>query len=245
MELGVKITGELKVNGETVGFSSPTTTLRADIVNEVGSNSTYISKIDKIVLVDSNGNERDYTTSLSYTDHTPLASPSVDISGTINITASYNVAYIRLYAGTKKYFEYGWSRSVYSGDQVLVQVTITVSASGSLSGTTTNSGFSPSYNFEIARALIGSNRQQIGFYGMQLLDSNNNILVIGFFSNTIDTTNMKVTGDTGTVAPSKTGSAVLLLFLNSNGVSMVSFSLASSISLTPNTLVQVTFTFTC
>jgi len=245
MEIGVKITGELKVNGEVAGFSSPTTTLRADIVNEVGSDAGYISKIDKIVLVDSNGSERDYTTSLSYTDNTDQSPPKVVISGTINITAGYNVVWIRLYAGSKKYFEYGWSRTVYVGDQVLVQVTVTVTSSGSLSGTTGATSFVENYSANICKALIGASRQQIGFHHAILLNVNFVRIWEAGFSRNVDTVNMKVTGDTGAVAPRQSDYAIYLQFLNAVEFPMVYFNLSSTISLTSNTLVQVTFTFTC
>jgi len=246
VEVGLRIGGKVEVDGEPVDLGSPTTTLRADICNEVGSNTSYVSKIDKIVLVDSSNAEKDSTTSLSYTDNTSQSPPNVVIQGSISITANYTVAKIRLYAGTKLYFETSWSRSVTSGDVVQVRATISVSASGSLSGTVTGSLTGAAYAQHICWAFIGaSQRRQIGFYSAVLLTEGLSALWTGTFTRSVDLTNYRVTGDTGVVSPSAEGTAVYLYFKNSGGDVMVTFGLDTSISVTVNTRFQVTFTFTC
>jgi len=245
VEVGVKITAIVEVNGERLPPRSPTSMLRLDVLNEVGTNDLYVSKIDKIVLVDSAGAERDYTTSLTYTDQTTSSPPQVVIEGTINITANYTVSAIRLYAGTKRYFETAWSKSVASGDQVYVKVTIQVSGSGSLSGTTTAAAFYALFPRNICWAFIGASRDQIGFYDAVLVDEYGTVLWRGTFVRSIDTANYRVTGDTGAVSPSAEGTAVYLIFRNSAGREMCRFDLSTALSVTVNTRFQVTFTFTC
>jgi len=245
VDIGVKITGTMEVNGERVPLESPSSALRLDILNEVGTNDLYISKIDKIVLVDNTGAERDYTTSLTYTDSTGSRPPYVIIEATINITADYTVSKIRLYAGTKLYFETSWSKLVSSGDQVYVKATIQVSASGSLSGTTTAIEFQGFYAVDICKALIGASRNQIGFAYATLRSPAGAVLWAAGFSRSVDTTNYRVTGDTGVVAPGQEGTGVVLFFHNSSGTLMCRFDLASPLNVTANTRFRVTFTFTC
>jgi ribosome-associated toxin RatA of RatAB toxin-antitoxin module len=239
-EIGIRIKGELKVNDIPVGETSPQDPLFDDIVNEVGSNTTYVSKIDKIVLVDNTGAERDSVTSLTYS--TP-AGNQAQITGTISITAGYTVSYVRAYSGTKKYFETSWSRSVASGDKVDVTLTITTNVSGSISGSTTGGISSETVSSEITKAFCGYTRNQIGLLTAKVYDSTGTLLGTFTFSRTIDTVNNKVTGDTGVASPSATGSAVSMQYLNSGGTVLISWSFNTAVSIDVNTRLRIQYTY--
>jgi len=248
MKIGVEILGETVINGEKVGHASPKDALLNDIVQEIGTDNLYISQITKIVLVDNTGTERDSTTSITKTDNTGASPPSVQIHGVINITATYTINAVRLYAGSKLYFETSWSKSVESGDQADITVTIQMSVSGSLSGTTTGSLSDDSGLVRnLLKALIGASREQIGFhYGVLrgVVDTTLADLVIATMSNTIDTANNKVDGDSGLVSPTTTGDASVLEFRNFGNTKMVVFSLDASVPITSETQVRIQFTFT-
>jgi hypothetical protein len=124
-ELSVKVNNE-----ELRQHNTPTSTLLQHIADAL-YNGTNLSALSKIVLVDSAGTERDYTTSLNFT-----VGDTLQVVGTISVTASYTVNYVRTYAGTNKYFESSVSFSVASGDQVQITITISLNVTGSLTGAT-------------------------------------------------------------------------------------------------------------
>ena len=129
------ITSELSLkigNVELKQHNTPTSTLLEHIADAL-YNGTNLAALSKIVLVDSAGAEKDYTTNLTFT-----VGDTLKIEGTISVTASYTVAYIRTYAGTNKYFESSVNFSVAGGDQVQITITISLTASGSLTGATFN-----------------------------------------------------------------------------------------------------------
>jgi len=119
-------------NVEIKQHNTPTSTLLEHIADAL-YNGTNLAALSKIVLVDSGGVEKDYTTTLNFT-----VGDTLKVEGTISATASYTVAYIRTYAGTNKYFESSVSFGVASGDQVQITITISLTASGSLTGATFN-----------------------------------------------------------------------------------------------------------
>jgi len=121
------IKSEIIIGGEKI-HNSPTATLKQHIINALNAGAD-LSQINKIVFVDSSNVERDYTTSLTYD-----ITDKLTITGTIDVTDSYSVAYIRLYAGTNAYFEASKTMTVNSGDRIQVTVNITVSLSGTLGG---------------------------------------------------------------------------------------------------------------
>ncbi len=125
---------EVEVSGKTVSASgSPTSTFQNDVALAV-YNGTGLSKLDKIVLVDSTGAEKDYSTSLTFS----VSGNTLYVQSTISISASYSIAKVRVYSGTKLYFETALSTavSVNAGDSVAVTWSLTVSMSGSLTGYT-------------------------------------------------------------------------------------------------------------
>lgn len=241
-ELKVSIGASATVNGASAGHSSPLEDLKDDIVREVGSTSTHLSKIDKIVLVDVSGYERDYTTELSYTDNTPN---NVVVSGLITATEDYAVSKIRLKAGTKNYFEFSWSRSISAGDQVSVSVTITMSVSGSLSGAVSGTLLSSAgLTQNVLKALIGATREQVGFAYAVLLTGDYAILYKRGVTLSYDIENNTASGDTGSQSPSASGDAELLTFRNSADHDVISYYLSAPLSITSSMLIRVTFTFT-
>jgi hypothetical protein len=240
-KIGIRIKADLKVNGVPIDNASPQDPLFDDIVNEVGSDSTYIGKIDKIVLVDNTGAEKDSLTSITYSYP---ASNQVQLTGTISITSNYTVSYVRAYSGTKKYFEASWSKSVASGDTVDVTLTVTVNTSGSISGSTTGSIALDQISPNIVHALGGdTSRQQIGLKTVKVFDSSNVTLFNQTFSRTVDTTNNKVTGDTGVQGTSATGSAVAMEFYNSGGAYILRWTFNTAVTISANTSLRVQYTF--
>jgi len=109
--------------------SSPTDTFKIDYATAL-YNGTALGAINKLVLVDTAGTERDYTTSLTFN----IVGDSLQVQGSVSITASYTIAKVRLYSGTKMYFDTAVSeqKSVASGDTVVATVSITYNASGTL-----------------------------------------------------------------------------------------------------------------
>ena len=236
------------INGEEAGHASPQDPLLNDIVNEVGSDDLYISQITKIVLVDSGGSERDSTESLEYTDNTGASPPEVVIHGVIDITANYTIASVRLYAGTKLYFETAWSKAVEAGDKVDITVTIRMEVTGSLSGTTTGSlGSAEGLIKNVLKALIGVTRNQVGFHFGRItgvVDTTIVEIVKAVMSRTVDLANNKVSGDSGLVTPAQAGDGVALEFLNVDDNLMASFSFDASVPITSEVQLQITFEFT-
>jgi hypothetical protein len=116
--------------GATPIRGSPTVTLRQHIIRAL-YDGTLLSKITKIALVDSAGNERDYTTILSYS----VSDNKLTITCNILATSSYTIAKVRSYAEAYIYFETSPASPVpvSEGTQVNVTLEITVSISGSLS----------------------------------------------------------------------------------------------------------------
>jgi hypothetical protein len=160
--IGFDVKGELGVgNIKSSLHGSPTTTVRQHVISAL-ANGTNLGKIDKIVLVDSGGTERDSTTSLSYSISTGTNQATLTITCTISITAAYTVAKVRAYSGTNLYFDTSLSTSinVNSGDSASVTLTITISFSGTLTyGTISASGDAtyPSHTltYRIAQVLSG------------------------------------------------------------------------------------------
>jgi hypothetical protein len=129
-DLKLSVNGELTVNSNTVMLhGSPTTVVRQHVIRAL-YDGTQLSKITKIVLVDTGGTERDSTTSLSYS----VSGNELTISCSISATASYTVARARSYAGTNLYFDTTVSPqvTVSSGDVVTITLKITISISGTL-----------------------------------------------------------------------------------------------------------------
>jgi len=123
------IESELKVkvgDADVKASNSPTTTLLKHIIDALYS-GTNLNEITKIVLVDNNNVERDYTTSLTFTSDSTLT-----VKGTITCTASYTVTKVRTYSGSNLYFETSVNFSVSVGVSVEITVTITLNFTGSI-----------------------------------------------------------------------------------------------------------------
>ncbi|MCC6057029.1 MAG: hypothetical protein LM583_10175 [Desulfurococcaceae archaeon] len=160
--IGFDVKGEVGIGSlRTSLHGSPTTTVRQHVIRAL-YDGTLLSRIDKIVLVDSAGTERDYTTSLSYSISTGTNQATLTITCTISITAAYTVAKVRAYSGTNLYFDTALSTtiSVNAGDSASVTLSITISFSGTLTYGTISASASatyPSYTicYRIAQVLSG------------------------------------------------------------------------------------------
>ena len=189
------ITAEVRVD-DIVAHASPTDTLRLDLTKDLGGTPS-VSVIDKAVLVDTADNERD-SVSISPTDWLGTSFTGgyqYICNKEIRITGNYNVTKVRLYAGTKLYFEYVLTESyqVKSGMLLLVKILIkcmfTASHSGSVSGTI--SRLEDLANTILKRILLG---EDIGatwenVFGMYNYVNQFNVTV----TITVDETNYKIT----------------------------------------------------
>jgi len=130
LDLGLDVKGLVELNGEgSLLRGSPTTTLRQHVIRAL-YDGTLLSRITRIVLVDTGGAERDGTTSLSYS----VSDNQLTVTCSVTATASYTIGKVRAYAGTSLYFETTPSTqpTVASGDVVNITLTVTVSISGTL-----------------------------------------------------------------------------------------------------------------
>jgi len=128
--MDIEVVGSLEVGESTVKLhGSPSSTLRNDFASAL-YNGTGLSAINRLVLVDTAGAERDYTTTLSFS----IIGGSLQVQGSVSITASYTIASVRLYSGTKLYFDtpVAEQKTVSSGDTVVATVQISYNASGTL-----------------------------------------------------------------------------------------------------------------
>jgi hypothetical protein len=124
------VKGKLRVNNrEASTRGSPTTTVRQHVIRAL-YDGTLLKKIDKIVLVDTAGNERDSTTNLNYSRYIN----KLTITCSITATASYTIAKVRAYAGADLYFETTPDQQppVNAGYRVDVTLEITANMSGSV-----------------------------------------------------------------------------------------------------------------
>jgi len=155
VNIKLNISEKVEINGKYIPKigGSPQTALRQDITNEMLSNvlqppSFYVGQINKITFVDTSGTERDSVTLSDVPIYPNLTTSNYEISGSqlkvkgqITATASYSVQKVRLYAGTKMYFEYTLSTTqpVSSGSVYNVVYTIQFSATDTSSGTDASS----------------------------------------------------------------------------------------------------------
>jgi len=155
------ISSKLLING--VEFhNSPTTTLRSDVVTELGDGTATISKINSIELVDPNGN---VIATLTATVSRSGNQITVTASWTNNTGSDKTVAKIRTKAGTKVYFESSVSYTVPNGSTLNVTVTITVSL------TSTDSDFAGGVlDQEIAKRLTGETTSAVYPTNVDLLE---------------------------------------------------------------------------
>jgi len=151
----VRLDGKVGLGSE-FGHASPTTTLKNDIVTALLTDSTVLTGINKLVVVDSAGTERD-SVAVSSTDFTAI-SGGYQVSKQFTATASYTATKVRAYSGTKLYFEGSLpsSVSVVSGVPYTLTFSYTVSLSVSIT-TSPSTVQSISYTIHdfIARMLKG------------------------------------------------------------------------------------------
>lgn len=125
-----KVEGKVNVSNIEVNIhGSPTTTLRQHIARSL-YDGTMLGKIDRLVLVDTTGAEKDSTTALSYS----VSANKLTITASISITSSYSIAKVRSYRSTVLYFETALASTipVNNGDTVSVTLEITTTISGNL-----------------------------------------------------------------------------------------------------------------
>lgn len=138
--MNIGVGARLQINGgsfavETHG--SPTATLRKFVIDALQSGAN-LSKVGKVVLVDTQGFERDYTTSLNIS-MPPSNQPqnNFTISCSISSTAEYDIARVRIYdVNGNMYFDITLSspQRITSGSSVSITITITITTDVSLTG---------------------------------------------------------------------------------------------------------------
>jgi hypothetical protein len=128
--IGLEVSGRLSINGKELSIrGTPTATVRRHVIRAL-FDGTMLKKIDRIVLVDTAGNERDSTTNLRYSRYIN----KLTITCSITATASYTIARVRSYAGADLYFDTIPDRqeSVGAGYRVDITLEITVNMSGNV-----------------------------------------------------------------------------------------------------------------
>lgn len=151
--IGFTVKGKLGVNNrETSTRGSPTTTVRQHVIRAL-YDGTGLKKIDRIVLVDTAGNERDSTTSLQYSRYIN----ELTITCSITATASYTIAKVRAYAETDLYFETTPDQQppVSAGYRVDVTLKITVNMSGSVTYDSVSQPLTPVYIHALIASILG------------------------------------------------------------------------------------------
>jgi hypothetical protein len=134
LPIGFDVKGEVEARSIKSSLrGSPTTTVRQHVIHALAY-GTGLSRIDRIVLVDSAGAERDSTTSLNYSISTGTNQATLTITCIISITANYTITRVRAYSGTNLYFDTSLATpiTVNVGDSVSVTLTITITFSGTL-----------------------------------------------------------------------------------------------------------------
>jgi hypothetical protein len=129
--LGLNVSGEIKLGERSSKLKgTPTVTVRRHVIRAL-YDGTSLKRIDRIVLVDTAGNERDSTTNLNYSRHIN----KLTITCSITATASYTIARVRAYAGTDLYFDTIPDQQVPVGAGFRVDVTLEIVAN--MSGSVT------------------------------------------------------------------------------------------------------------
>jgi len=136
----VKIDSKCDVFFESKHLSahaSPTTTLKTDLVLSFGGDTAKPLVVNKCVLVDTGGSERDSatvsSTAWTFTDGANYSEAVQTVE--VTITANYTIAKVRLYAGTTLYFEYTLPSTISVTSGSKVRVTMTIRVTGTLSHT--------------------------------------------------------------------------------------------------------------
>jgi hypothetical protein len=120
-----------------VAHASPTTQVRLDLMSSFAGDTTKPTTLSKVILVDTGGAERDSAT-ISTTDWSTTSITNgyrATCTKTINITANYSIAKVRLYGDTTLYFEYTLPSAIAVTSGSVVYVTITIDATWSISHT--------------------------------------------------------------------------------------------------------------
>jgi hypothetical protein len=150
--IGLDVKGKI---GEVPLKGTPTTTVRQHVVRAL-FDGTLLKRIDRIVLVDVNGNERDSTTNLNYNRHIN----KLTITCSITATGNYVIARVRAYAGADLYFETTLDQQVPVGAGYRVDVTleITVNMSGSVTYDSASRPLTPVFIHAFIASILGGER---------------------------------------------------------------------------------------
>jgi hypothetical protein len=220
--------------GDQVLHASPTDQLRNDIVTAILLDSTALTKIDKLVLVDSTDTERDSASV------TPSASGKY-VNGSVQITAtaSYTCTKVRLYSGTKMYFEgtLPSSVSIVQGVKYNVSFTITVNVTWNIStapGTVSAAG--EILSNRIASRLAGGT-DSVTVASARYLDSTGTVLLSVRLKK--DTTN-KTFGHPDTYFETS-GNLATIQILTTDGVALYSCDI-SPVAVTTSDSIAMSFT---
>jgi hypothetical protein len=161
---------EVKVNDELIAqrHNTPTTTLLTHLADAL-YNGTNLGAVSKIVLVDDEGNEQDYTTDLTFNVEDTLT-----IQGTITANRNYNVVKVRTYKGNNLYFESSVSFSVTTDDRIQITITVSMNVSGSLTGGTFVLRYFKTYVFQVLAGQLSVSQLSINqvVYSITNLDTN-------------------------------------------------------------------------
>jgi hypothetical protein len=185
-------------NVKEVAHASPTTQVRLDLMSSFAGDTTKPNTLSKVVLVDTGGSERDNAT-ISTTDWSTTSITNgyrATCSKTINITANYSIAKVRLYGGTTLYFEYTLASAISVTSGSVVYVTIQIDATWNISHTSGGTLVSASVDVKFGQSVI--NRLCLGTEKGKKLNSLqlkylNNLVATPVGSVSSDSTNIRIT----------------------------------------------------
>ena len=143
-------------NVKEVAHASPTSQVRLDLMSSFAGDTTKPNTLSKVVLVDTGGTERDSAT-ISTTDWSTTSITDgyrATCTKTINITANYSIAKVRLYGDTILYFEYTLASAISVTSGSVVYVTITIDATWSISHTSGGTLVSANVTLAFGRSVI-------------------------------------------------------------------------------------------
>jgi hypothetical protein len=162
IDVNVRLDAVVGLNSE-VAHASPTDTLKSDVITALLSDSSVLTGIDKLVVVDSGGVERDSVT-VATADFQPVTG-GYKVSKQFKASASYTAAKVRAYSGTKLYFEGSLPSpvSVVANATYTLTFTFTVSLSISVfQSPSTVQSTGENISVVIARRLIGEYADSYG-----------------------------------------------------------------------------------
>jgi len=204
MRVNVESLVEVSVDGRAArSHASPTPGLKLDLVRSIGGNADLPVPLSRIVLVDDTGTERDQagidSTRWSFTyDTLEYVWHQAQQTVAVPITVGYSIARLRLYGGTRLYFEHTLPTPipVSPGQAAVVAMTLKVTVSWSHEGS--GVGVTKSYTIRTAGTVVkrftSGEERGVKPYYIWITKQDMTKVRIGTMTVTVDEVNLRVVG---------------------------------------------------